>query len=120
MPPGQTSGNGPPAMRDDLEKIVYEMNPSIRQSIRISKQFDIRDVDRLTTVDTGYSEKGDIEAPEIINNSRYIENNCVKSPKPDDNDDSYISKEPVQYIERNDEKGSKPTNSTSNIENVCA
>ncbi|CAG8478360.1 27553_t:CDS:2 [Dentiscutata erythropus] len=58
----QTSGNSPPAMRDDLEKIVYEMNPSIRKSMRSSK-LDFGDMNQLVTVN---NEKGDAEVILVI------------------------------------------------------
>ncbi|CAG8592404.1 1013_t:CDS:2, partial [Dentiscutata heterogama] len=101
----QTSGNSPPAMRDDLEKIVYEMNPSIRKSMRSSK-VDFRDMNQLVTVN---NEKGDAEGPEIVNNIRYIENNNVKNSKFDLSNSCHT--DPVQYIENY----TNPTNSTSNI-----
>ncbi|CAG8713735.1 2327_t:CDS:1, partial [Racocetra fulgida] len=111
MPPGHTSGNGPPAMRDDLEKIVYETNPSIRQSMRFSK-FDFKDMDHLITVNDGYDKKGDAGGPEIVNKVRYIENDGVKNPISDHSNSSYMSPDPVQHIKN-------PTNSPSNIEKNC-
>ncbi|CAG8448481.1 13420_t:CDS:2, partial [Cetraspora pellucida] len=90
MPPGHTSGNGPPAMRDDLEKIVYEMNPSIRQSMRFSK-FDFKDMDHLITVNDSSAGKGDAGGSEIVNNTRYIQNEGGKNPKSDHSNSSYMN-----------------------------
>ncbi|CAG8609487.1 3606_t:CDS:2 [Gigaspora rosea] len=118
MSPGQTSGNGPPAMRDDLEKIVYEMNPSIRQSIRSSK-VDFRDMNQLVTANNSYSEKRDVEGPEIVNNARNIENDRVKLSKFDHSNSNYLRPNSAQIIEKDSNIGRYSIEIQKGNENEC-